>query len=299
MARSSRRDPDPHGWRREGKDLVRGIAAGSIIGMPLLFTMEMWWHGMVVSEGHLFVLLTVMLGANFGFCLFSGFRDSYSVREAASEAVTSTALGLVFAFVVLCLIREITFDLAPAEALGKMIIEAVPVSLGISFANVQIRDQAARGGEEDGGAGDGGAREEDPDALENRQLRQDLQDLAVTVTGAVVFAFNVAPTEEVLQIAARLPAWQHVVVMLVSGSLCYLILYASDFKQHQVHVGSVFQSPLAETVTVYAVALVVSALLLLLVGVPETTSSVAIAVKSVVTLGLLASVGASAGRLVV
>jgi putative integral membrane protein (TIGR02587 family) len=210
--------------------------------------------------------------------------------------VTSTALGLVFAFGVLCLIREITLDLAPAEALGKMIIEAVPVSLGISFANVQIRHQTAREGEQ-GSAGDGAV--EDPQALESRQLRQDLQDLVVTATGAVVFAFNVAPTEEVLQIAARLPAWQHLVVMIVSGGLCYLILYASDFKEHQVHVGSPFQSPLAETVTVYAVALVVSAVLLFLVGVPEATSSISIVVKSIVTLGLLAAVGASAGRLVV
>lgn len=266
--------------------------------MPLLFTMEMWWHGMVVSEAHLFVLLVVMLCANFGFCLFSGFRDAYSVREAASEAVTSTALGLVFAFAVLCLIREITFDLAPAEALGKMIIEAVPVSLGISFANVQIRDQVARG-EEEGEADVGDEAAEDADVLEDRQLRQDLQDLTVTLIGAVVFAFNVAPTEEVLQIAARLPAWQHLVMMIVSASLCYLILYASDFKRHEVHVASLFQSPLAETVMVYAVALVVSAVLLLLIGVPEATSSLPIAVKSVVTLGLLAAVGASAGRLVV
>lgn len=268
--------------------------------MPLLFTMEMWWHGMVVSEEHLFGLLVVMLCANFGFCLFSGFRDSYSVRDAASEAVTSTALGLVFAFAVLCLIREITFDLAPAEALGKMIIEAVPVSLGISFANVQIRDQTARGEEDEEDApGVDDEATEDVAVLEDRQLRQDLQDLTVTVIGAVVFAFNVAPTEEVAQIAARLPAWQHLLTMIVSGSLCYLILYASDFKQHEVHVASLFQSPLAETVMVYAVALVVSAILLVLVGVPETTSSLPIAVKSIVTLGLLAAVGASAGRLVV
>lgn len=295
MARVPRHDPDPAGWYRERKDLVRGVAAGSIIGMPLLFTMEMWWHGMILSERHLLTILVVMLVANFGFCLFSGFRETSSVSGAASEAVASTALGLVVSFGVLCLIREITLDLAAAEALGKVIIEAVPVSLGISFANVQLREDEEEEGE-DGDEDD----ERSPDArvLDDRQLRQDLQDVTVTAIGAIVFAFNAAPTEEVLEIAARLPAWQHLLVMGVSIALCYLILYASDFKRHEVHVSSFSQSPLAETVIAYAVALVVSATLLVLVGEPEVTTSLGLAVKASVTLGLLASVGASAGRLV-
>jgi uncharacterized membrane protein len=48
----------------------------------------------------------------------------------------------------------------------------------------------------------------------------------------------------------------------------------------------------------YAASLLVAAGLLYLVGVPEATSSAALAAKCAVTLALPAVVGASAGRLI-
>jgi hypothetical protein len=36
----------PAGWRQEGRDLMAAVAGGAIVGMPLLYTMEMWYHGM-------------------------------------------------------------------------------------------------------------------------------------------------------------------------------------------------------------------------------------------------------------
>src|SRR5687768_13959284 len=141
-------DPDPSGWRQEGMDLLRGIAAGAIVGMPLLYTMEMWWRGMTVTEGHLLVLLAAMLAVNFVFCYFSGFREEYSVFEAASESVTSVAMGMLFSLAVLVLVGEIRFDAAAAETLGKVVIAAFPVSLGVSFANAHLRHKS-RTGEDD------------------------------------------------------------------------------------------------------------------------------------------------------
>src|SRR5688572_16038102 len=82
-------DADPRGWRQEGVDLLRGTAAGAIVGMPLLYTMEMWWRGMTLGESRLLLLLAAMLLVNFVLCYFSGFREEYSVFEAASESVTS------------------------------------------------------------------------------------------------------------------------------------------------------------------------------------------------------------------
>lgn len=291
-------DADPHGWREEGRDLLRAIAAGSIVGMPLLYTMEMWWHGMTASAWHLLVLLAASLLINFTFSLFSGFRRGYSVPEAASEAVTSVALGAAYSLGVLCLIGEVTFDRAWSDILGKVLVEAAPVGLGISFANYQVRNK-----DRDGGDGDGGGEQQarggndDPDP-ERRQLRQDLTDLAATVGGATVFAYNVAPTEEIVMISSRMSPWRHLAVLGVSLFLCYLILFAAGFQKRRVYVPSPFQSQLAETVMAYAASLVVSFLLLYLVGVPEATSSWPTAVSMTVTLGLPAVVGASAGRLI-
>ena len=303
-------DRDPHGWRQEALDLLRGLAAGSIVGMPLLFTMEMWWHGMTRSEGHLLLLLAATLLVNFVFCYFWGFRATYSAREAASESVTSVAVGMLFAFGVLVLIREVRFDGAWSGMIGRVLIEAAPVSLGVSFANAHVRNKSrtgeesgegegGEGGTSNGGGGRGAPGDVPPvaDRLE-RQLKQDLRDLGATFTGATLFAYNVAPTEEVILIATRIPAWQHLLVVAASLALSYAIVFASGFKERQVHVPSFFQNPMVETVMVYAASLLVAFALLYLVGVPGALSNTALAVKSTVTLGLVASVGGAAGRLV-
>jgi putative integral membrane protein (TIGR02587 family) len=288
-------DPDPHGWREEGRDLLRGIAAGSIVGMPLLYTMEMWWHGMTVSEWHLVLLLAAILSINFVFCLLSGFRRESSIDEAASESVTAVAIGLLYSLGVLWLVGEITFDGAWTDILGKTLIETAPVSLGISFSNYHVRNRS-REGEEDQPEPDGRSGErQDP---ERRQLKQDLTDLAATVSGSIVFAYNVAPTEEIIKISSRVSPWRHLVLMLASLGLCYMILFAAGFQRRRVFVPGPFQSPLAETAMAYAVSLVVALALLYLVGVPEATMTMSALVSTTVVLGLPAGVGAAAGRLV-
>lgn len=286
---------DDSGWRREGQNLLQAVAAGAIVGVPLLYTMEMWWHGMTASEWDLLILLGVNLVINFGFCLFSGFREKHSVGEAADQAVTSVAMALLFSLAVLWLIHEVTFGRAWTDIAGRVLIEAVPVSLGISFANTQIRGQSRSGDEEQGG----------PDVehmprgeRHRRQLREDLRDIGVTVSGALIFAFNVAPTEEIIKIAQRMPFWQCLVLMGASLGLCYLILFAAGFRKRTVYVNSIFQHPASETIMAYAISLLASLGLLYMVGVPETLAAVSIASKSVVVLGLPAVVGASAGRLI-
>lgn len=118
------------------------------------------------------------------------------------------------------------------------------------------------------------------------------------MSGATLFACNMAPTEEIIKIAARLSAWQHLILMAASLLLCYMILFAAGFRKRRVFVPSPFQSPLAETVMAYAVSLVIAFILLQLVGVPEATARIPTAVAATVTLGLPAVVGASAGRLI-
>lgn len=282
---------DRHGWRREGRALIRGVAAGSIIGIPLLYTMEMWWHGTTISEVHILMLMAAALGANFLFCLFSGFRDELSVREALSGSVTAVALGMGVSLAVLLLIGAVRFPMAWVDILGKVVIEAVPVSVGVSFANSQLNGKSR-----EGDAADAPPPPTDPHRL---QLRQDLSQAAATLIGAIVFSFNIAPTEEVVMIATRVPPWQHLLILAASLGLCYLILFASGFQSQRVYVTTVFQHPLAETVMAVAIALLVSAGLLLLVGAPQATGSVSLAIYCTVALGLPAAVGGAAGRLVI
>ena len=289
---------DPHGWRQEGRDLLRAIAGGSIVGMPLLYTMEMWQHGMTVSEWHLLTLLGATLAVNFAFCFLSGFRAARSVPDAAREAVTAVGIAILYSTAILLLIGEIQFAISTAEIIGKVLLEAAAVSVGISFANAQIQGKSRTGESSNGGGGDGEGDESQP-SPQDLQLKKDLQEFAAVLAGATVFALNVAPTEEITLIAARLSPLQLLALLGASMLLCYVILFAAEFKAHRVHVKSALQHPLAETILTCAVSLTVAAVLLLLLGERNGLTHPALSVASIVTLGLPAIVGGAAGRLII
>ena len=295
-ANRSAPEQDPHGWRQELNDLMAAIAGGAIVGMPLLYTMEMWWHGMTLSPAHLLGILAAILVMNFVFSLISGFRHEETTGEAVIEAVTSVGIGLLFSALILWLIGELRPGESAADSIGKILIEAAAVSVGVSFANAQVRDRSRIGNH---GDAPGRREERKTSDLERAQLRADLRDAGAALAGATVMALSIAPTEEVLMISSRLAPWQLLVLLLFSLAICYVILFASGFEEHEVHVESLFQSPYVETLLTCAIALLVSAGLLWLLGERQTLDTPASAVASIVTLGLPATVGAAAGRVIV
>ena len=291
---------DPHGWRREARDLAAAVAGGAIVGMPLLYTMEMWWHGMTLSPAHLLLLIVAILLMNFAFSIVSGFRQESTLVEAAMESVTSVGIGVVFSALILSLIGELEPAMSAAEIVGKVLLEAAAVSVGVSFANAQVRDRSRTGDDANGnGHGHAGRDGRTPEDPEREQLRADLRDASAALAGATVFALNIAPTEEVLLISSRLASWQLLVLLCFGVALCHLILFASGFEEHVVHVRSLFQNVYVETLLTCAIALLVAAGLLWLLGEPGALSNPSSAVAAVVTLGLPATVGAAAGRLIV
>ena len=111
---------DPHGFREEGQDLVRGIAGGTIVGAPLLYTMEVWFHGVSYHTAHLLgaVLLTLVL--NVAFSYFAGLRERYehsSFTGAVDDGVTAFALGLFVAAGILALIGRLEIGVESPGAL--------------------------------------------------------------------------------------------------------------------------------------------------------------------------------------
>ncbi|WP_437668937.1 TIGR02587 family membrane protein [Sorangium sp. So ce131] len=293
MAESSaQQKSDPHGWRKEGKDLTAAVAGGSIVGMPLLYTMEMWFRGMMLPEWHLGAILALTLVVTFLCSLESGFRNEDTLLGTVMEAVTSVGIGIVLSAAILTLVGEITLDSAPREVVGKVLLQAAAVSLGVAFANAQVRDKSRTGDDQQ----DEKAPEGDPEAL---QLRADLRDFSAAAAGSLLFTLNIASTEEVVMIASRLSPWRQLAMLGVSVALCYVILFASGFEKHEVYVKSVFQSRAFETLMTCAVSLLVATALLCLIGERETTGDLPTLVASVVTLGLPAIVGGAAGRLVV
>jgi putative integral membrane protein (TIGR02587 family) len=290
---------DPGGWRHEGRDLLRAIAGGSLVGLPLLYTMEMWERGMAASAWHLLVLLAATLVVNFVFCLLSGFRLERGIGEAAIEAITGVGIAIMYSVGILWLLGELEPPLHIVEMIGKVLLETAAVSIGISFATAQMEGKSRTGEPQDEGAGKGEMeRRQSQLSPGDRQLRADLRDFAAALAGATLFALNIAPTEEITLIASRLSPMRILAVLGVSILLCYIILFAAEFRDHPVYEPGAFQNPFAETLLTCAVSLVVAAGLLALMGSPSILTQPSTAVASVVVLGLPAIVGGAAGRLI-
>jgi putative integral membrane protein (TIGR02587 family) len=295
---------DPWGFRREGRDLLVAITGGAIVGMPLLYTMEMWLHGTLLRPAQQLALLFGTLFINFLFSIVSGFRHEDGLASAALESVTAVGIGLVFSALILWLVGEIVAGDPASEVIGKVLFQTVPVSIGVSVADAHVRGQRRDGSEKEGRDGTGrdgtgeGAEKPPPRAqLETRQLRQDIRDVTATLMGALLFSINIGPTEEVVLIAGRLSPAHLLIVVVASLSLCYVILYASGIKDHPVHVPSLVQSPPSETIITYTASLGVALALLWILGEPETIGSSSDVVASTVVLGLPTAVGGAAGRL--
>jgi putative integral membrane protein (TIGR02587 family) len=300
-----RRSPDRWGFHREGRDLLVAVTGGAILGMPLLYTMEMWLHGMLLGPSHQLALLLGILCVNLLFSIVSGFRHEYGVASALLESVTAVGIGMLFSTAILWLVGEIAPGDAWSAITGKVLLETTAVSIGVSVADAHVRGKR-RDGSEDGddgaGKGEGERRSKqqprpERSQLESQQIRQDVQDIIVTLTGAVVYSINIGPTEEVMLIAGRLTPLQLAAIVLASVGLCYIILYASGIKEHPVHIHSLVQSPPAETVITYAASLTVALGLLAVLGEPEAVGSLYNLVASTVVLGLPTCVGGAAGRL--
>lgn len=294
--------PDPTdrwGFRREGRDLMVALTGGAIVGMPLLYTMEMWASGMMLRPGQQLALLIGVLFINWLFSIVSGFRHEYGALSATLEAVSAVGIGLVFSALILWLVGEVEAGDATAEITGKVLLQSVPVSIGVSVADAHVRGKQRDADEDEPSSGRENAAGRGPQesGLEQRQLRQDVRDISATLSGALLFTINIGPTEEVLLIAGRLAAPELAALVFASLLLCYIILYASGLREHPVFVPSLMQSPIAETAITFVASSLVALGLLVVLGEPESVGSLDSLIAATVALGLPAAVGGAAGRL--
>ncbi|KGN30811.1 hypothetical protein N802_06270 [Knoellia sinensis KCTC 19936] len=290
-------------WRTEALDLVRGMSGGLLFGVPLLYTMEVWWTGALTQAWVLLLIAALLFVPVFVMNKTEGFRPSRDVRwrDAAADSVEAVALGFVLAVVMLVLIREITTGTPLGAALGKAFYEAVPFCLGIGMARHLLGgerssvegDEQDGNGEGDAGEGDGGEGDARP------RVSASVADLGATVVGAVFISLAIAPTDEVPMISSAMtPLWL-LAMMAASLLISYAIVFVAGFgKQDERHASEgPFQHPITETVVCYLVALAVAMVLLALfqralLPWPELLS------QSIV-LALPAAIGGAAGRLAI
>ena len=275
-------------WADEALDVVRAVSGGLLFGIPLLYTMEVWWVGTYTEPTRVLgVLLLTFLPVWF-LNRTSGFRSGKDVRlsDAVMDSIETVAIGIVTAGALLVLLQEITPATPLNEAVGKLAFEAMPFSIGIALAQHFLR----RGRDED---------DDGEDAESDDKLHATVADVGATLIGAIFIAFNIAPTDEVPMIASALGAYSLIAVIVVSLVVSYCIVFVAGFsneEQRRTQLG-IFQHPISETVFSYLVALVAAGVVLWYFQRLDAGAPWQLTLSHIIVLGLPASVGGAAGRL--
>jgi putative integral membrane protein (TIGR02587 family) len=203
-------------------------------------------------------------------------------------------LGLLLSATVLLLLGRIDFEMSFTEAIGKIMVEAMTVAIGVSVGTAQLG----------GVGGDGDTGEGDNQRSKTRAAKGSGQNeahfggqMVIALCGAVLFAANVAPTEEIVMIATEISSWRLLGIALLSIALGALILFRIDFTGAESYAPATgIMAIVIGSVITYAIALVASALILWFFGRFEGQALITCLAQTIV-LGLAATLGASAGRL--
>ena len=286
-------------WAHEADDLARGLGGGMLFGIPLLYTVEVWWLGATSKPAH---MLAAVAAAYFPVALLirsSGFRQEKDVRlrDALRDAVEAVALGVVGAAAVLFVIGEIGPGIPLGEAVGKLAYEAVPFSIGVAVACHIFggsRDNDDDESDDDDRGSDVGSETRSPGQATSA-------DLGATIVGAVFVAFNIAPTEEIPILAAATTMPRLLGVVALSLAASYVIVFVAGFGDQPGRRGQqgVFQHPATETVASYLVALLATLAMLVFFQRLDSPLLSEATLSQVLLLGLPAAVGGAAGRLAV
>ena len=232
-----------------------------------------------------------------------GFRKSLSIHpiETVLESIEAVGIGIICAAIALLLLRRITLETPLSEALGKLIFEGVPFSLGVTLARATLSQRPNRD-----------RRSSESDLLSAKSvsaklggsvgiaIADTLVDIDAAIIGAIVIAFSIAPTEEVAILASALPPLWLLLVMGASLLISYIIVFASGFADRSRRAErGLLLSPITETLVAYLVVLLASALMLIFFQQLGLSDPWQEWLSNIIVLGLPASVGGAAGRILV
>jgi putative integral membrane protein (TIGR02587 family) len=276
--------------RRSARQLLRAVGGGLLIGLPLLFTMEMWFHSFLLPSWKIVLLLVVAFVVVLGYTAVSGFRRERSRAELVVDAIETMGIAAVVAAAALLLLGRIDLQIGLRDAVGKVALQMIPISFGISLAGTQLasdgEDEDPEDADDRGGPGDG------PVGPSGR--------LVVAAGAALLFALNVAVTEEPVLLGVEAEWWLLLAVVAASLVMTLGIVFYADFRGGRAPEPGEgpLEHPITETLAAYAISVGLSLLLLWSFGRTDGVSASAIAGQTVM-LAFIASFGAAAGRLLV
>jgi putative integral membrane protein (TIGR02587 family) len=173
-------------------------------------------------------------------------------------------------------------DLRVRELVGKLLLQAVPVSIGASVTMSEFGEEHRKVEQRRAEAGYWGA-------------------LGMSLAGSMLFGFAISGTEEPLLIAEQLTFVRALALMLLSLVQVQAIVYAVDFKESPkgAHTRAHKLAVLREGVSTYALSVLVGAFLLWTFRTIDSETGIVSAVYAIIAIGFVTSLGAAAAELLI
>lgn len=262
------------------KGLGRAFGGALIFAFPLIMTMEMWWLGMYLERSKVALFIVLLLPVLVGLSYYSGFRQTFNLKEDVIDALVAFAAGMVMSAFFLGIFGVLKAGMSLDAMLGKIMLLTVPASIGAIVASKQLGQ--AQGNEQ---------------ALKQAGYAG---ELFIMAAGALLLAFNVAPTEEMILIAYKMTVWHALALILVTLLIMHGIVYSVGFRgQEQGPEGITFWRLFRHfTIVGYAIGCLVSLYVLWTFGHLEG-NGLFMVVMTMVVVAFPAGVGAAVSRLVV
>ena len=258
-------------------DLAHDFGGAIVFSIPLLMTMEMWWLGFYMDRFRLALFLIFAFVLVLGLSYFEGGEETFKIEVL--DALTACAVGYVVATVMLFLFGIIKPGMSVDELIGKIVLHAIPGSIGAILARRQL------GGEQTN--------------KEQRRQSQYSGKIFLMGVGAIFLAFQLAPTEEMVLIGHQITGWHAAALALVSLAIMQAFLCSIEAQGSQsiFSTGFFWGVFLHLTIVGYALVLLLSLYVLWTFGRLDG-AAFSEAMMSILVLGFPAAVGASAARLI-
>ncbi|WP_412061022.1 DUF2391 family protein [Rubrivirga sp. IMCC45206] len=278
-------DSSPRDTRRVSdtlKEYGRGLVGGLIFAFAPLYTMEIWYQGFIAPPEMVLLAVGATYAVLVAYAFYAGLHTDRSLWSNMAEAFEAIALGFLVAAVVLVLIGQLSLDLSPGVFWARLTLEGLTSAIGVAIGSAQL-------GADPDDTGDGQPGTEGG-------LRGFVHQIAYTVLGATVIIAGVAPTEEVVVTGIEAPIWAILATAVFSLLLALAIVHALDFRgsgrRGVVYAGGA----IGDAVVTYAIAIVLSAILLWTTGRFDHVGLGA-GLSMTVYLAWPASIGGAIGRL--
>ena len=258
--------------------LARAFGGAILFALPLLMTMEMWELGFHMSRGRLLIMLLMNIPLLVALSYYAGFEDTYGLENDIVDAFVAFAVAMVCSVAFLLALGAIRFDMPADEIVGKVVLQALPASIGALLAASQF-----------------GQRDEQ---MERRRTGY-VGGMFMMAVGALFLAWNLAPTEEMLLIAYRIGPANALALVALSLAIVHSFMFAMEFRgAPDIPEGTgEMRLFLTHTVPGYAIALLLSVYVLWTFGRLDGTG-LTVAMTTTVVLAVPGAVGAAAARLI-